>query len=61
MSFASPIFTTSETTGSAFERSEPAVEEEVYPVCIAGKRNCPPEDCGGVWGCQEIAGHPGGS
>ncbi len=20
------------------------------PVCIAGKKNCPPEDCGGVWG-----------
>jgi len=20
------------------------------PVCIAGKQNCPPEDCGGVWG-----------
>jgi hypothetical protein len=21
-----------------------------YPVCLAGKMNCPPEDCGGVWG-----------
>ncbi len=20
-----------------------------YPVCIKGKRNCPPEDCGGPW------------
>ena len=21
-----------------------------YPVCIKGKGNCPPEDCGGIWG-----------
>jgi len=21
-----------------------------YPVCLKGKMNCPPEDCGGVWG-----------
>jgi len=26
---------------------EPGVE---YPVCLAGKKTCPPEDCGGVWG-----------
>lgn len=25
-----------------------------YPICIAGKRTCPPEDCGGVWGFQEF-------
>ena len=38
----------------AFEKSEAAVEGESYPVCIAGKRNCPPEDCGGVWGYEEL-------
>jgi hypothetical protein len=21
-----------------------------YPVCVGGKRGCPPEDCGGMWG-----------
>jgi len=21
-----------------------------YPICLAGKGCCPPEDCGGVWG-----------
>jgi hypothetical protein len=35
-----------------------------YPVCVDGKRACPPEDCGGVWGYEEFlkairnANHP---
>jgi Plasmid pRiA4b ORF-3-like protein len=48
----------------AIEKSVPAVAGQAYPACIAGKRNCPPEDCGGVWGYAELLaamadpGHP---
>jgi len=38
----------------AFEKSDLPAEGETYPVCIGGKRNCPPEDCGGVWGYQQL-------
>lgn len=40
------------------EKRVPAVEGQAYPVCIAGKRNCPPEDCGGVWGYDELLADP---
>jgi hypothetical protein len=32
-------------------RADPNV---AYPCCIGGRRACPPEDCGGVWGYQEF-------
>jgi hypothetical protein len=35
---------------------------EKLPVCTGGKGNCPPEDCGGVWGYAdllEIISNPG--
>ena len=40
----------------AFEKSDLPVEGESYPVCIGGKRNCPPEDCGGAWGYELLLG-----
>jgi len=31
------------------------VEADVhYPCCLKGKRACPPEDCGGVWGYADL-------
>lgn len=31
-----------------------AEKETHYPACLKAKRACPPEDCGGTWGYQEL-------
>jgi hypothetical protein len=48
----------------AIEKTPPALAGGPYPACVAGKRNCPPEDCGGPWGYLHLlevladAAHP---
>ncbi|RUT03794.1 plasmid pRiA4b ORF-3 family protein [Dulcicalothrix desertica PCC 7102] len=36
------------------EKILPSAPDTRYPVCVTGKRACPPEDCGGAWGYAEL-------
>jgi len=36
------------------EKLLPAEAGAHYPRCLAGKRACPPEDCGGPWGYDDF-------
>ncbi len=36
------------------EKILPIDEKAQYPVCLKGKRSCPPEDCGGTCGYADI-------
>jgi hypothetical protein len=36
------------------EKISPFTTMETLPRCIKGKRNGPPEDCGGIWGYADL-------
>lgn len=36
------------------EKILPGEEGILFPLCLKGARACPPEDCGGAWGYEEI-------
>lgn len=36
------------------EKKLPFDDQISLPACLAGDRSCPPEDCGGIWGYQNL-------
>ena len=36
------------------EKILPFEKTTELPSCIGGKRNCPPDDCGGIWGYTDL-------
>lgn len=38
------------------EKAAPGAPGADGPVCLSGRRACPPEDCGGVWGYEHLLG-----
>ncbi len=35
----------------SIDQADPAL---TYPRCVTGRRACPPEDCGGPWGFDQL-------
>jgi len=36
------------------EKIDSNAENKIIPTCLTGKNNCPPEDCGGIWGYENL-------